>query len=157
MVYKQIIDTKELLDELQKKGMLPEPDEKYPFCLYSLDDASIYSYRIHNHPKGPLEEAVYRNNYFRYAIQLSPSSRIPGLIIEHENRSGTERIIAVNDFDIDGNVYHPQRIRQRRMGGEEKLILIQQSIEIFNRVIGMTGLDILLNFYLKIKDFLSVS
>jgi len=152
MTYKQIITSQGLIDELQKKGMLQEFNEKDPFCLYSLDDASIYSYRIHYYSKGPLEEAMYNSIDFRYAIQLSPNSRIPGLIIEHENRSGTERIVAVNDFDIDGDVYHPPRIRQRRMGGEEKLILIQQSIEIFNRVIGMTGLEILLGFDLKINS-----
>lgn len=150
MTYKQIITSQELIDELQKKGMLPEFNEKDHFCIYSLDDASLYSYRIHNHSKGPLEEATYNSIDFIYAIQLSPLARIPTLIIEHGKRSGTERIIAVTDTQIEGNVYHPPRQRQRRMGGEEQVIFLQQAREIFNKVIGMTGLEILLGFDLKI-------
>lgn len=150
MTYKQITTSQGLIDELQKKGMLQEFNERDPFCLYSLDDASLYSYRIHNYSKGPLEEATYNSIDFRYAIQLSPNVRIPTLIIEHEKRSSTERILAVTDTQIEGNVYHPPRLCQRKMGGEEQVIFLQQAREIFNKVIDMTGLEILLSFDLKI-------
>ncbi|MDP3990431.1 MAG: hypothetical protein Q8Q01_04470 [archaeon] len=149
MAYRKIISTELLLEELQRKKMLPKANERHPFLLYSLDEG-LYSYHIHRTFGGLMEEAVYNGVHFRYAIQLSPSFRVPVLVIEHEKISGTERVITVNDTNINGNVFHPLRRYRRRMGGTEQILLLNQATDMFNRVIQESGLELLLGVNLKI-------